>query len=75
MLIWDQTGRQHLCRSVVHQQLFGVTGLVPNLAEFSFLDAQVTNVEGRIHLDLNQGFALGLPVPRRTMSYECIAVG
>ena len=72
MIVWDQTGRQHLCRSVVHQQLFGVTGLVPNLAEFSFLDAQVINVEGRVHLDLNQGFALGLPVPRRSMYYECI---
>ena len=72
MVVFDPSGNKHLLRSTIGQHLFSVSGLVACFPEFTFLDARVVQVEGMVHLDLQHGFALGLPIAKRSMYYECV---
>ena len=63
VIVYDNTGMKHLCRSGVDSQLFTATGKLANLPMFSFLEAQVMQVTPRFHLDVSKGYCLGHSTP------------
>ena len=67
IIVHDKSGCKHLFRSVIHKQLFTVSGALANHPAFSFLQCKLMVNEGRFHLDCSQGYALGLPIPTTTM--------